>query len=131
MESCKAIYEISKLDILDSRKYTRSNPDLSPPTIGIYPHKIGQKYKKSTKKFSLAEEQSSEDFIPRVNSLPGRLNTLQGIEFDVNLKQSLFRSKSLSWIDQIVVDSSIYFDNPIEDLFQQGKSRSHLIHTLD
>ena len=121
MESCKAIYKISKLDILVSRKYTRSNLDLNPPTIVNDAHKIGRKYKKVVEKSSLAGEQSSGDFIPRVNSLPGRFDTLQDIEFDVNFEQSLFRSKSLSWIDQTVVDSSISLYNLVKDLFSHKK----------
>ena len=99
MESCKEIYKISKLDILASRKYTRSNPDPNPPTIVSDAHKIGRKSKKSVEKSSLAGEKSSEDFIPHVNSLLERLDTSQDIEFDVNFEQSLFHSKSLSWID--------------------------------
>lgn len=61
--------------------------------------------------------------IPHVNSLPGRLDTLQDIKFHVNFEQSLFHSKYLSCIDQIVVDSSVYFDNPLKTRFhkvQQG-----------
>lgn len=131
MESCKTIYKISKLDILSSRKYSGSNLDPNPPTIISDPHKIWRKSKKAVEKFSLAEEQSSDDFIPRVNSLLGTLDTLKDIESDVNFEQILFHSKYLSWINQIVVDSSISFDNPIEDLFPQSELGSQLIHTLD
>lgn len=56
---------------------------------------------------------------------------MQDIEFDIDFEQSLFRSKYLSWIDQTVVDSSISFYNPVEDLFSHNKSGSQLIHTLD
>jgi len=56
---------------------------------------------------------------------------LQDIEFDVHFEQSLFRSKYLSWIDQIVVDPFISLDNPVEDLFTQSKLGSQLIHALD
>lgn len=67
-----------------SRNYTRSNPDLNPPTIVNDPHKIGWKSKKVAEKFSIVEEQLSESFIPRIHSLPERLDTLQDIEFDVH-----------------------------------------------
>ena len=56
---------------------------------------------------------------------------MQDIEFDINFEQSLFHSKYLSWIDQIVVDSSISLYNPVEDLFSHNKSGSQLIHTID
>lgn len=131
LESCKAIYKISKLSILAWGKYTRSNPDLNPPTIVSDPHKIGQKSKKVAEKFSVAEEQSSDVFIPCVHSHVERLDTLQDVEFDVHFEKSLFCSKSLSCIDQIVVDSSISFEYTIEYFFTQSKSGSHLIHALD
>ena len=107
-----------------SRKYTRSNLDPNPPTIVNDTYKIGRKYKKAAEKSSLAQEQSNEDFIPQVNSLLGRLETLQDIEFDIKFEQSLFHSKSLSWIDYTVVDSSISLHNPIEDLFSHNRSGS-------
>src|SRR5699024_4120395 len=78
-----------------------------------------KKSRKSTEKFNAPKgqltEQSIEVSIPRVHSHPERLYTLQDIEFDINFEQSLFHSKSLSWLDQIVFDSSISLDNPAED----------------
>ena len=131
MESYKSIYKIPKSNILASQRYTKSNPDPNPPTIISDPHKIGQISKNVVGKLSLAKVKSSEDFIPRVHSFSERLDSLQDIEFDVHFEQSLFCSKSLSWIDKTVVDSSVPLYNPIEDLFSHNKSGSQLVHTLD
>lgn len=117
------------------RRYTRSNPNLNPPFIVDDPHRIGKKPRKFIDKFNATKEQltekTSEVFIPHVHSLPERLDTLQDIEFDIHFEKSLFRNKSLSWLGQIVFDSSISLENLVEDFFTQTKSGSQLIHALD
>ena len=113
-----------KLDILASRRYTRSNPDPNPPTIFSDPQNIGRKAKSVVETSSIAENQSERSSIPRANSFPGKLENLQDIEFDINFEQILFRSKSLSWIDETVFDYSISFHNPVEDRFSHSQSSS-------
>lgn len=45
--------------------------------------------------------------LSRSNSLPEKFETLQDIEFDLPLQQSLFRSKSEAFIDQTFIDKDI------------------------
>lgn len=45
--------------------------------------------------------------LSRSNSLPEKFETLQDIEFDFPFQQSLFRSKSVAFVDQTVIDKAI------------------------
>ena len=45
--------------------------------------------------------------LSRSNSLLEKFETLQDIEFDFPFQQSLFRSKSEAFVDQIVIDKAI------------------------
>ena len=89
-----------KLDILASRKYTRSNPDPNPPTIVSDPQSIGRKAKAIVETSSSVRNQAEICSIPRAHSFLEGLENLQDIELDKNFEHSLFRSKSLSWINE-------------------------------
>lgn len=45
--------------------------------------------------------------LSRSNSLPEKFETIQDIEFDLPFQNSLFRSKSQSFVDQTVIDEAL------------------------
>ena len=62
------------------------------------PQRIGKRAKdtsqKPVKKIGSSESHGSNSPLPRAQSFPNKLETLQDIEFDLKFEKSLFRSKS-------------------------------------
>ena len=76
--------------------YTRSNPDPKLVVIVDNPDRIGKKKQR--------EDLDAKVSLLRVNSLPQKVVSLQDIEFDLEFEHSLFRNKSESDLNNIVID---------------------------
>ena len=95
-----------KLDFLKfkvlapKRIHTRSHLDPEPVKIIDNPEKI-------IRKRNTAEGQGSSSPLHRATSLPEKLVTIQYIDFDLPFENILFRTKSDSFVDEIVLDQTI------------------------
>jgi hypothetical protein len=116
------------------RIHTRSHPDPEPVTIVDNPEKL-------LRKRNIVEGQGSNSPLHRATSLPEKLVTIQDIEFDLPFEQSLFRTKSDSFVNEIVLDQTILQPKTPERLsprtdfdqrfLQEFKKLEDLVSNLD
>ena len=76
--------------------HTKSHPDPEPVKVVDKPEKLFEK-------ISTAESQGSSSTLPRATSLPEKLFIIQDINFDLPFEHSLFKTKSDSFGDEIVL----------------------------
>ena len=99
------------------------------------PQRIGKGDKgtsqKSVKQISSFKIQGSDSLLPRTQSFPSKLETLQDIKFDLNFEQSLFRRKSLNWADTLVIDQSILHPNSPKSLSSLTKSDQEIFQDFE
>jgi hypothetical protein len=82
------------------RVFTRSHPDLEPAIAIDNPEKI-------LRKKNVAEGSRSHSPLHRSPSLLKKLVALQDLEFDISFEQSLFRTKSASFVSETILDQTI------------------------
>jgi hypothetical protein len=101
---------LKKLKILaPKRVFTRSHPDLEPATTLDNPKRL-------LKKKTTVEGSKSHNTLHRPPSLPEKLVSLQYLEFDISFKQGPFRTKSDSFVSEIVLDQTILQPRTLEIL---------------
>ena len=96
-------------------------PDPTPIQILLLLLVILRKLEENLRLLLILLVQSEGSSIPRAHSIAKGLENLQDIKFDINFEKISFQSKSLSWIDETVVDSSISFHSPVEDQFSHSQ----------
>ena len=79
--------------------YTRSHPNPKPATTIDDPEKL-------LRKKNIVEGYGSHSPLHRSNSLPEKLIAIQDLEFDISFEQSLFRTKSDSFVSDKILDQT-------------------------
>jgi hypothetical protein len=82
------------------RVFSRSHLDPEPATAIDNPEKL-------LRKKNATEGSGSHSPLHRSPSLPEKLVSLQDLEFDISFEQSLFRTKSDSFVSETVLDQTI------------------------
>ena len=79
------------------RVYTQSHPDPEPAIATDNPKQL-------LRKKTITEGSGSHSLLHKSLSLPEELVTLQDLDFDMIVEQSLFRTKSDSFVTKIILD---------------------------
>jgi hypothetical protein len=90
----------SKRNLAPKRAYTRSHPDPEPAIATDNPEQL-------LRKKTIAEGSVSHNPLQRSPSLPEELVSLQDLDFDILFEQSLFRTKSDSFVAETVLDPTV------------------------
>ena len=95
------------MSTLASRKYTRANPDPNPTPVGDNPNLISRRLKRQ-------ESSVSPSPSIKVDSCPDAWLFLEDLPFDLSFDLSLFRTRSKSALDDIVLDPNFIADLEVQ-----------------
>lgn len=95
------------MSTLASRKYTRANPDPNTTPIVDNPNLISRRLKKKESSFSPAPS-------IKVDSCPDQWLSLEDLLFDLSFDHPLFRTRSKSALDNIILDPEFIADIEIQ-----------------
>jgi hypothetical protein len=96
----KYIYKKSKRNLAPKRAYNRSHPDPEPAIATDNPEQL-------LRKRTIVEGSISHSPLQRSPYFPEELVALQDLDFDILFEQSLFRTKSDSFVAETVLDPTI------------------------
>ena len=110
--------------MVSKRIFTRSHPNPNPHAIVDNPEKILRKTPRS-------ENPTINKPLHKAISLPENLATLQDIQFNLHFEQSLFKTKSHSWIAQTVFDPSVLHQIPIGEASTSTQTEFQLLQHFE